>query len=120
MDALAALGLNLVRQKKWADAELFFRENLVIREKIQPEDWQTFNTMFRLGSALVAQKKHAEAEPLLHEGYAGMKQREATRGPAGKRRMTEAIERLVRLYEAVDDGDRIAEWRQKLEREKDP
>ena len=34
---LAALGLNLLQQKKWTDAETVLRECLAIREKAQPD-----------------------------------------------------------------------------------
>ena len=71
-----------------------------------------------LGGALLGQKKYAEAEPLLIAGYEGMKQREATIPPQGKDRLTEALERLVQLYEATDKPDEAAEWRKELEANK--
>jgi eukaryotic-like serine/threonine-protein kinase len=74
--ALAALGLNLLRQKKWTEAEPQLRECLVIREKQQPDVWTTFNTKSMLGEALLGQKKYADAEPLLLAGYEGLKQRQ--------------------------------------------
>ena len=43
-----------------------------------------------------------------------MKQREASIPPPGKIRLTEAIERLVQLYEATGKKDKAAEWRAKL------
>ena len=48
------------------------------------------------------------------QGYEGMKQREATIPPQGKVRLTEALDRLVRLYEATGQKDKAAEWRKKL------
>src|SRR5262249_39694893 len=74
---LTALGLNLLCQKKWTDAETVFRDSLAIREKKQPDNWTTFNAQSMLGAALLGQKKYAEAEPLLLKGYDGMKQRVA-------------------------------------------
>jgi hypothetical protein len=68
-----------------------------------------------LGNALLGQKKYAEAEPLLIAGYEGMKQREATIPPEGKPRVTEALERVVQLYEATNKPDEAAKWRKKLE-----
>jgi hypothetical protein len=64
-----------------------------------------------LGEALAGQKKYAEAEPLLLAGYKGMKEREATiPEPFRKVRLTEALERLVRLYEATGRKDEAAKW----------
>ena len=78
---LAQIGLGLLQQKKWTEAEPLLRESLAIREKTQPDVWTTFNTKSLLGGALLGQKKYAEAEPLLLAGYEGMKQREKTIPP---------------------------------------
>ena len=111
---LASLGLNLLKQQKYAEAEPLLRECLTIREQNEPDDWTTFNTKSMLGGSLLGQKKYAEAEPLLLAGYEGMKQREEKIPPQGKVRLTEAIERLVQLYEATGKTDKAAEWRKKL------
>jgi outer membrane protein assembly factor BamB len=55
-NALAQFSLNLLPQKKWADAEPILRECLAIRRKTQPDDWRTFNTASQLGEALLGQK----------------------------------------------------------------
>ena len=73
---LAGLGLNLLQQKKWSDAEAVLRDCLVVREKKQPDEWTTFNTKSMLGEALLGQKKYADAEPFLVQGYEEMKRRE--------------------------------------------
>src|SRR5580704_10689867 len=64
---LAALGLNLLRQEKGTEAEPLLRECLTIRDKIEPDDWRTFNTKSMLGAALLGQKKYADAERRSHE-----------------------------------------------------
>jgi outer membrane protein assembly factor BamD (BamD/ComL family) len=43
-----------------------------------------------------------------------MKRREETIPPQGKIRLTEALERLVQLYEAMDKKDNAARWRKEL------
>src|SRR6185436_905371 len=91
------------------------REALAIREKLQPDLWTTFNTRSMVGGALLGQKKFAEAEPLLLAGYRGMKEREATIDANGRVRLTQALERLVKLYEAKGDATEAAAWRAKLE-----
>ena len=78
---LVQIGMSLLQQKKWTEAEPLLRECLAIREKTQPDDWRTFNTKSMLGGVLLGQKKFAETEPLLLAGYEGMKQRENTIPP---------------------------------------
>src|SRR5262249_54884258 len=53
------------------------RECLAIREKQMPNDFRAFNARALVGQALLLQQKYAEAEPLLLEGYEGLRQRQA-------------------------------------------
>ena len=69
-----------------------------------------FNTESLLGGALAGQKKFQEAEPLLVEGYFGMKDREANIPPAAKTRLPEAVQRLIDLYIAWDRPEDAAQW----------
>jgi hypothetical protein len=67
-----------------------------------------------LGGSLLGQKTYADAEPLLKEGYDGMKQREKTMPPAAKVRLTEALERLVQFYDATGNAAEAERWRKEL------
>jgi len=106
-DELAMLGHNLLAQQNGPKAEEALRECLAIREKLQPEVWNTFNARALLGGALLAEKNYAEAEPLLLSGYQGMKDRAATIPPPGKAALAEAFERLVELYSATNKADQV-------------
>ncbi len=108
---LAALGMNLLQQKKWADAEPVLRECLALREKKQPDAWTTFNTQSLLGGALLGQKKYADAEPLLVKGYEGMKRREKTIPPPAATRLPDALDRLIELHTATTKPDEVKTWR---------
>jgi hypothetical protein len=99
-------------------AEPLLRECLAISEKKQPDLWTTFNTKSMLGGALPGQNKHADAEPLLLQGYEELKQREAKIPPEGKVRQTEALERLVQLYDTWGKQNEAAKWRKELEERK--
>jgi tetratricopeptide (TPR) repeat protein len=118
---LAQLCMNLMTQQKWAEAEPVLRDCLAIRQKKQPDAWNTFNTQSILGGALLGQKKYAEAEPLLVEGYEGMKQRQA-QIPLTIRStcLAEAAERLVQLYEATGRDEQAAAWLKKRDEAKKP
>jgi serine/threonine protein kinase/tetratricopeptide (TPR) repeat protein len=112
---LARLSQNLLEQMRFTEAEQVAREALVIQTNKEPDAWTTFNTQSLLGGALLGQKKYADAEPLLVQGYEGMKKREAKIPKNLKVRQIEALERLVQLYDAWGKPDRAAEWRKKLE-----
>jgi tetratricopeptide (TPR) repeat protein len=112
---LAHLGRTLLRQEKWTDAETVLRDSLAIREKKAPIRWWPFDSRSLLGGALLGQKKYAEAEPLLLQGYEGMKEHADANPPPGKLRLTEAVERLVQLFDATGRHDRAAEYRRELE-----
>lgn len=115
-DALAQLGTNLLKQKKFADAEPLLGQCLKVREVKQPEAWTTFNARSALGEALLGQKKYDEAEPLLLQGYEGMNKRQDKVPPAYRPvRLGEALKRLVRLYETTEQKEKIADWRKKLQ-----
>ncbi len=106
--------------KAWSDAEPVLREGLVIREKLEPDVWNTFNAQSLLGEALAGQKKFAEAEPLLLQGQEGIEKR-ADKIPGIYRleRRSEAVKRLVQLYQWWGKPEKVAEWRKKLDVVKD-
>jgi hypothetical protein len=118
---LAALSLNLLKQKKWTDAETVLRDCLALREKLtaganpQVMAWQVANVKSMLGEALAGQEKYAEAEPLLLTGYEGLMEHEVTIPPQATIRLTEALERLVDFYTATGQQEKADEWRKKLE-----
>ena len=113
--ALGVDGAMLLFLKKPAEAELKLRECLTIRQKIEPDDWTTFETKSMLGEALLDQQKFADAEPMLLSGYEGMKQRLDRNPSQDKPRLNKAIERLVKLYEAWGKNDKAMRWRKELE-----
>jgi tetratricopeptide (TPR) repeat protein/tRNA A-37 threonylcarbamoyl transferase component Bud32 len=117
---LSGLGSCLLKAGRPIEAEPVLRECLAILRRQQPDAWTTFHTQSQLGGSLLGQRKYAEAEPLLVAGFEGMKQREATVPANAKKNLTDALERLVRLYDAWDKPERAKEWRQKLEERKAP
>ncbi|CAN5903490.1 hypothetical protein BH23PLA1_BH23PLA1_41060 [soil metagenome] len=114
--SLVSLGSNLLRQRKWAEAEPVIRECLEIRERIMPEVWATANTRSMLGEVLLELEKYDEAEPLLLEGRRGIvAQVEAIPEDFRDIRLRESADRLVRLYEAWDRPEEAEHWRRQLE-----
>ncbi len=112
---LAAAASEFLKLKQYAEAERLLRECLTIREKKEADAWTTFSAQSMLGEALLGQKNYADAEPLLLKGYQGMKQREARIPPQARFRLTEAAQRLVRFYEAMEQKGEAAKWRREAE-----
>jgi serine/threonine protein kinase/Tfp pilus assembly protein PilF len=112
LSSLADLGDCLLCQGKGAQAEPLLRECLEKRKKNEPERWTTFDAQTLLGASLLGQKQYAQAEPLLLQGYQGMKERQGTIPAPSRRRLDDALERLVRLYQAWGKKDQADKWRQ--------
>ena len=69
MNDIAAANLDLrAGPRPWP-----WRECLGLRERKEPPDWERFHTMSQLGAALAGQRKYADAEPFLLQGYRGLK-----------------------------------------------
>jgi len=113
---LGLLGEVLVRGKEYAEAEPVLRECLELREKLraakkQVGPWNVAMTKSNLGVALLGQKKHAEAEPLLVAGYQGLKENEkAVPSNARDAGMLLAIQGLIDLARATNKADDVKKW----------
>jgi tetratricopeptide (TPR) repeat protein len=116
--ALAALGRNQFLRKKYTEAESIFRECLAIQAKEGSDARLTFLVQSMLGNALWAQKRYADAEPLLLEGYRGMTRDTTTPIVMRFPHLTEAVERLIQFYDAWPKPDEAAKWRQQLQAHK--
>jgi tetratricopeptide (TPR) repeat protein len=119
-EGLESLGSNLLQQKKYTAAEPILRESLAVLQKKEPKVWETFRTRSRFGGALLGQQKYGEAEQHLVQGYEGMKALEKVRGTrtwhsSAQQDLSEALERLVQLYDAWDKPVEAAKWRKELE-----
>jgi serine/threonine protein kinase len=113
---LERLSLNVLLQHRPAEAEALAREALALWEKNHTTDreWRHAYAKNLLGGTLLAQKKYAEAEPLLLQGYEAMKQGEMTMAGQDRFRLIEAGERVIRLYEETNQPEKAREWRAKI------
>ncbi|MCX7701903.1 MAG: tetratricopeptide repeat protein [Gemmataceae bacterium] len=112
---LVGLGLNLLRQQKWTEAEQCFREGLDIREKKAPDEWTTFNTMCLLGAALLGQEKYVEAEALSVIGYEGLLARQSLVPSGHQIRIREALDLLISIYSSMGKTEEAQKYRRKRE-----
>ena len=113
---IANLGAVRLAQQKYAEATTLLREGLRLSEKHDVDAGYRLYVMNLLGASLAGQKNYADAEPLLLESCQGLQQRQASLPPYlnAPRRITEALERLVQLYDAWGQPAQAAEWKQKL------
>jgi hypothetical protein len=100
MDAAADLALVHLSQAKFAESETLAREAVKFDRGKRPDDRQLFRAESLLGASLAGQKKYAEAEPLLLEGYQAMAARKDRMGVPDRYHLDRAREWLVQLYEA--------------------
>jgi tetratricopeptide (TPR) repeat protein len=109
---LVSFGKVLLLQGRFNDAEPILRECLDIADTL-PDRWERYYAKSILGGVLSGQKRYAEAEPLLLEGYEGMRARTA-KIRAGSSHLADAAVRLVELYTATGSTEKAEEWRKKL------
>jgi hypothetical protein len=64
-----------------------------------------------LGEALLSQSKYTASEPLLLQGYEGMKKQEKTIPPQGIIYIPEPLDRLIELSTATNKLDEAKKWR---------
>jgi tetratricopeptide (TPR) repeat protein len=119
---LAEVGSQFLQADAFAAGEPVLRECLTLRENLAAGDkpavaaWQVANTRSMLGAALLGQGKHAEAEPLLVQGWEGLKAQEKTIPPQGRINLPAALARLVQLYEATAKPLAASPYRAELAR----
>jgi len=109
---------NLVRAYqeagKPAAAEPLLRQALAVSEQKAPDDWRTFEARSILGACLLSQKKYVEAEPLLLEGFEGLKARAAKIPAPAQKRLSDAGARIVALYNDWGQKEKAEQWRNRL------
>lgn len=113
-DALSQLVLTLLAQNRFADAEPVARECLRVRALGSADDWRRAVALSQLGGCLLGLDRVTDTEPLLTQGYEELKQVRDRIPAIDRGRIIEAVERLVRLYEAGDKSAKAEPLKQEL------
>jgi tetratricopeptide (TPR) repeat protein len=104
-NALAELGRWQLEHGEFEAAESLLRKCVELRQQHAPDMWFCFNALSMLGGSLLGQKKYEDAEPLLVEGYEGLRRRQSQIPESGSQRLPEARQRLLDLYQATNRPD---------------
>jgi tetratricopeptide (TPR) repeat protein len=107
------LALAYLSQGEFVGAEPLAREDLAFQEKRQPGDLQHYRAETLLGECLSQQKKYAEAEPFLLEGYRWMLSRKDRIGQSNCVHLENARGWLVELYVAWGKPQKATEFKRK-------
>jgi len=108
---LLVLGQVLTAQGEPARGEAHLREALAIRKKVLPPGHFLISLIeSALGESLAAQRRYVEAEPLLMQCFNDLKSSQGAQHPS----TTEALRRLVTLYEAWGKPEQAAHFRARL------
>ena len=112
---LVKQGEDLVRRKRYANAEPLARESVAILRKNCPDSVMVFQAESVLGGVYLGCNDFAQAEPILIRVYEGITMRKDQLSPLYARfRITEAGQQILHLYEAWGKAEKAAEWRSKL------
>jgi tetratricopeptide (TPR) repeat protein len=104
------LAEELLLRGQAAKAEVVLRDSLALHEKNAPGTWQLALVRSRLGAALLRLGRLAEAEPLLQQGYDGLRRDPRLPGMMRKS-LGESVDYLVEFHEAAGHPAEAAKWR---------
>lgn len=110
--AQSLLGMGYLKLEKYDEAYQSLKSVAETRLRAMPDHWLTFNSVTMVGAVLLKQKKMQEAEPFLLKGYEGLLARESKIPGRAKFYLRDARQRLVDLYEALDQPDKAKVYRQ--------
>jgi eukaryotic-like serine/threonine-protein kinase len=119
---LAETGSKLVALRQFADAEPVLRECLTLHDKFVKEPgtrvmaaWQIATVKSILGAALLGQRNYKDAQRFLLDGVEELGREKAIPSIA-KSNYSDAIKRLILLYDATDKKDESSKWKKELDK----
>ncbi len=115
LDVAASLALAYQSQGKFNACETLERQAVEFDRQKRPDDWRRFRSESLLGASLVGQRKFAEAEPLLLEGYQGMVARKDNMAAQDWYYLGRTLEWVVKLYVDWGKPEKVASWQVKLQ-----
>lgn len=113
LDASLALhGRSLFGLRKWSEAAEVLEECLKIRSQRSPDSWTTMNTMTLLAEALYELDRDLpRAESLMTTGWRGLVDAEEKMTALEKRKISEATDRAIRVFEKIGNADLVEQFK---------
>jgi eukaryotic-like serine/threonine-protein kinase len=120
-DVLAGCGQNLIELRHFDRADTILRECLALRQKLVERNaipgWQVANAKSLLGGSQLGQRRYAEAEGLLLDGYTGLKLDVGAIPIDGKHCVADTVKSLIELYSSMKKPGEVDAWKAKLAKE---
>jgi eukaryotic-like serine/threonine-protein kinase len=115
-DSLMMLGRCLIGVRNYGEAESVLRDCVRVKRNSQPDHWTTARAGSILGEALTARQSFQEAEELLLTAERSLAEKR-DKIPPIERDLTlrDAIDRLIRLYDAWGKPAEAEKWRNRLQ-----
>jgi tetratricopeptide (TPR) repeat protein len=110
-DVMAELGLCLIRQRKYDEAEPLLRECATVNVRERPGGWKAGWAKSLLGGALLGKRRYSDAEQVLVAGCEAIRREEKSLPAHFRPRVGEVVGWLVRLYDESDRPGEAAKWR---------
>ena len=114
LGTLELLAGTLEYEGKQAAAEELLRGRLNAQDQAANDETAKIQLRLRLGENLLAQKRFAEAEPLLLAGYASLVPAAEKSPAAFTEKLRATLQQLVTLYQTTGNAAPTAAWQQKL------
>ena len=112
---LAVAGMELLELQEFERAKTVLTDCLQLRKNAAPESWLTFNTQSALGEAIMGLKDFEKAEEPLRSGFEGLKkQSDSIPESVRVERMSQAVERLIKLAELTKNSESEVKWKNEL------
>lgn len=111
MTSACDLALTLESQGKFTSSEALAREAMETEAKARPDGWERYRAESLLGASLSGEKRYAEAEPLLLEGFQGMESRKNRMYADARQYLDRTREWIVGLYEGWGQPAKADKWR---------
>jgi serine/threonine protein kinase/Tfp pilus assembly protein PilF len=112
---MTSLGEVALRQQKYTRAEPLLRTAWQAYQAANDQTWRGYDTESMLGASLVGQKRYAESERLILDGYQDLLRRQSTIPAPYQPAIERAEEWVVRLYRDWGKSQSAAEWRDKIQ-----
>jgi tetratricopeptide (TPR) repeat protein len=110
-EVAAALALAKVSLRKFTESEALARGAETMEQTKRPDGWLRFWAESLLGASLAGEKKYAEAEPLLLDGYRGMMERKDRIAVPKWRHLESSHEWIFQMYQAWGKPEKAIEWK---------